>query len=105
VHPGLSALQLAAARVGAPLTHDFCAISLSDRLTPWDVIETVAGRSGGRFRGGVLQPPLQGSDWQLKRACDLLLQSRSGATPVVVARQLGPGRGKYGAPSPGRSAR
>jgi cobalt-precorrin 5A hydrolase / precorrin-3B C17-methyltransferase len=39
VHPGISALQLAAARAGAPLMHDFCAISLSDRLTPWDVIE------------------------------------------------------------------
>ena len=39
VHPGLSALQLAAARAGAPLMHDFCTISLSDRLTPWRVIE------------------------------------------------------------------
>ena len=39
VHPGISAFQLAAARAGAPLMHDFCCVSLSDRLTPWSVIE------------------------------------------------------------------
>ena len=90
VHPGLSALQLAAARVGAPLTHDFCAISLSDRLTPWDVIERrVRAAAEADFVVAFYNPRSKDRNWQLRRACELLLQSRSASTPVVVARQLG----------------
>ncbi len=90
VHPGLSALQLAAARAGAPLMHDFCTISLSDRLTPWAVIERrLQAAAAGDFVVALYNPRSLGRDWQLQRAVELLLQGRHGSTPVVLARQLG----------------
>jgi cobalt-precorrin 5A hydrolase/precorrin-3B C17-methyltransferase len=90
VHPGLSALQLAAARAGAPLMHDFCTISLSDRLTPWPVIEKrLAAAASGDFVVALYNPRSLGRDWQLGRARELLLTGRSPETPVVLARQLG----------------
>ena len=90
VHPGLSALQLAAARVGAPLMHDFCTISLSDRLTPWAVIERrLRAAAEGDFVVALYNPRSQGRDWQLGRAQQLLLAGRPAETPVVLARQLG----------------
>ncbi|WP_347238763.1 precorrin-3B C(17)-methyltransferase [Cyanobium sp. FACHB-13342] len=90
VHPGISALQLAAARAGAPLMHDFCTISLSDRLTPWAVIERrLQAAAAGDFVVALYNPRSQGRDWQLARARELLLEGRPAATPVAVARQLG----------------
>ncbi|MCS5692486.1 precorrin-3B C(17)-methyltransferase [Cyanobium sp. FGCU-6] len=90
VHPGLSALQLAAARVGAPLMHDFCTISLSDRLTPWEVIEDrLRAAAAGDFVLALYNPRSRGRDWQLERARQLLLEGRSGDTPLAIARQLG----------------
>lgn len=90
VHPGISALQLAAARAGAPLMHDFCTISLSDRLTPWAVIEQrLQAAAAGDFVVALYNPRSRGRDWQLGRARELLLAGRSGNTPVVLARQLG----------------
>ncbi|SBO43595.1 precorrin-3B C(17)-methyltransferase [Cyanobium sp. NIES-981] len=90
VHPGISALQLAAARAGAPLMHDFCTISLSDRLTPWPVIERrLHGAGTGDFVVALYNPRSRGRDWQLARAREILLGSRPGSTPVVLARQLG----------------
>ena len=90
VHPGLSALQLAAARAGAPLMHDFCAISLSDRLTPWAVIEGRLRAAGsGDFVVALYNPRSRGRAWQLQRAVALLLEHRAAHTPVVLARQLG----------------
>ncbi len=90
VHPGLSALQLAAARAGAPLMHDFCTISLSDRLTPWAVIERrLQAAAAGDFVVALYNPRSLGRDWQLQRAVELLLQGRPDSTPVVLARQLG----------------
>jgi cobalt-precorrin 5A hydrolase/precorrin-3B C17-methyltransferase len=90
VHPGISALQLAAARAGAPLMHDFCTISLSDRLTPWDVIERrLCAAAAGDFVVALYNPRSRGRDWQLGRARELLLAGRPGHTPVVLARQLG----------------
>ena len=66
VHPGLSALQLAAARAGAPLMHDFCTISLSDRLTPWEVIERrLKGAASGDFVVALYNPRSLGRPWQL----------------------------------------
>ncbi|MFO7629213.1 MAG: precorrin-3B C(17)-methyltransferase, partial [Prochlorococcaceae cyanobacterium] len=89
VHAGLSALQLAAARVGAPLMHDFCTISLSDRLTPWEVIETrLRAAAAADFVVALYNPRSQGRDWQLGRARELLLAGRPGSTPVALARQL-----------------
>lgn len=90
VHPGLSALQLAAARAGAPLMHDFCTISLSDRLTPWPVIERrLVAAAAADFVVALYNPRSLGRDWQLGRAQELLLNGRGPETPVVLARQLG----------------
>ena len=90
VHPGISALQLAAARAGAPLMHDFCTISLSDRLTPWEVIERrLRAAAAGDFVVALYNPRSRGRDWQLARAQELLLAGRPATTPVVLARQLG----------------
>jgi cobalt-precorrin 5A hydrolase/precorrin-3B C17-methyltransferase len=90
VHPGLSALQLAAARAGAPLMHDFCTISLSDRLTPWEVIERrLRAAAEGDFVVALYNPRSLGRNWQLGRAQELLLAERPASTPVVLARQLG----------------
>jgi cobalt-precorrin 5A hydrolase/precorrin-3B C17-methyltransferase len=90
VHPGISALQLAAARAGAPLMHDFCTISLSDRLTPWAVIERrLRAAAAGDFVVALYNPRSLGRDWQLERARTLLLEGRPAATPVALARQLG----------------
>jgi cobalt-precorrin 5A hydrolase/precorrin-3B C17-methyltransferase len=90
VHPGISALQLAAARAGAPLMHDFCTISLSDRLTPWEVIETrLRAAATGDFVVALYNPRSLGRDWQLERARTLLLEARPASTPVALARQLG----------------
>ena len=90
VHPGISALQLAAARAGAPLMHDFCTVSLSDRLTPWAVIERrLQAAAAGDFVVALYNPRSRGRDWQLGRARELLLEHRPPHTPVVLARQLG----------------
>lgn len=90
VHPGISALQLAAARAGAPLMHDFCTISLSDRLTPWAVIERrLQAAAAGDFVVALYNPRSLGRDWQLGRARELLLAGRPASTPVALARQLG----------------
>ena len=90
VHPGISALQLAAARAGAPLMHDFCTISLSDRLTPWEVIERrLRAAAAGDFVVALYNPRSRDRHWQLQRACDLLLEGRPASTPVAIARQLG----------------
>jgi cobalt-precorrin 5A hydrolase/precorrin-3B C17-methyltransferase len=90
VHPGISALQLAAARAGAPLMHDFCTVSLSDRLTPWEVIERrLQAAAAGDFVVALYNPRSKGRDWQLGRAQELLLAHRPPHTPVVLARQLG----------------
>jgi cobalt-precorrin 5A hydrolase/precorrin-3B C17-methyltransferase len=90
VHPGISAVQLAAARIGAPLMHDFCTISLSDRLTPWPVIEQrLQAAAAGDFVMALYNPRSRGRDWQLQRACEILLDQRPATTPVLLARQLG----------------
>ena len=90
VHPGISALQLAAARAGAPLMHDFCTISLSDRLTPWQVIERrLRAAAAGDFVVALYNPRSRDRHWQLQRACELLLEGRPASTPVAIARQLG----------------
>ena len=90
VHPGISALQLAAARVGAPLMHDFCTISLSDRLTPWPVIERrLQAAASGDFVVALYNPRSLDRDWQLDRAVELLLAGRPASTPVAICRQLG----------------
>lgn len=90
VSPGVSALQAAAARAGAPLGHDFCAISLSDLLTPTEVIERrVEAAAAGDFVIAFYNPvSLRRREW-LTKARDILLRHRPPATPVILARNLG----------------
>ena len=82
VHPGISALQLAAARAGAPLMHDFCTVSLSDRLTPWPVIEKrLEAAAAGDFVIALYNPRSKGRDWQLGRAQEILQNHADQTTP------------------------
>ena len=90
VHPGISSLQLAAALGGAPLMNDFCSISLSDKLTPWELIEKkIKGALWGDFVIAIFNPKSRERDWQFESAINLCLNSRPGATPVLIARQVG----------------
>ncbi len=90
VHPGISSMQLAAALGGAPLMNDFCSISLSDKLTPWESIEKrIAGALLGDFVITIFNPQSLERNWQLKRAMELCLGYRPGNTPVLVGRQVG----------------
>lgn len=88
--PGVSAMQTAAARLGAPLGHDFCAISLSDLLTPWLAIEQrLRAAAAGDFVVCFYNPVSRRRRGQLAAARDILLQSRPAQTPVAIARNLG----------------
>lgn len=90
VTPGVSALQAAAARIGAPLGHDFCAISLSDLLTPWEAIEKrVRAAADGDFVIAFYNPVSKRRRTQLARAREILLTARPAETPVVLATDLG----------------
>jgi cobalt-precorrin 5A hydrolase/precorrin-3B C17-methyltransferase len=88
--PGVSAMQAAAARIGAPLGHDFCAISLSDLLTPWPAIERrLKAAADGDFVIAFYNPVSQRRRSQLAAAKDSLLKKRPADTPVILARNLG----------------
>jgi len=90
VVPGVSALQTAAARAGAPLGHDFCAISLSDLLTPWPVIQNrLRAAAAGDFVVAFYNPVSKRRTTQLAEARDILLEHRPAETPVMLARKLG----------------
>jgi cobalt-precorrin 5A hydrolase/precorrin-3B C17-methyltransferase len=90
VCPGVSAMQAAAARAGAPLGHDFCTVSLSDLLTPLDVIvQRVKAAAQGDFVVAFYNPVSQRRRTQLAMARDILLQHRPAETPVILARNLG----------------
>lgn len=90
VCPGISAMQAAAAQVGAPLGHDFAVISLSDILKPWSVIESrLQAAAQGDFAIALYNPVSKQRTWQLDRAREIFLQWRSPSTPVVLARNLG----------------
>jgi len=90
VVPGLSAMQAAAARVGAPLGHDFCVISLSDQLKPRDVVERRLDAAGAADLALALYNPASSTRRdQLHRAFAILRRHRAPGTPVVVARAVG----------------
>jgi len=90
VHPGISSLQLAAAVSGAPLMNDFCSISLSDKLTPWSLIEKrVEGALLGDFVIVLFNPQSIERNWQLKSVINQCIKSRPSNTPVLIARQVG----------------
>ena len=90
VSPGISAVQAAAARIGAPLGHDFALISLSDLLTPWAVIEQrIEAAARGDFTVAFYNPVSKRRRTQLAAAKEILLAHRPGDVPVVLARNLG----------------
>ncbi len=90
VAPGISAMQAAAAAIGAPLGHDFCVISLSDILKPWEVIEgRISAAATADLVIAFYNPISKQRTWQLGRAIEILLQVRSVETPVILGRNLG----------------
>ncbi len=87
VVPGVSAVNAAAALLGAPLGHDFAAVSLSDLLTPWDVIERrLRAAAEADFVLALLNPKSRRRDWQYGRAAEILAARRPAGTPVGVVR-------------------
>jgi cobalt-precorrin 5A hydrolase / precorrin-3B C17-methyltransferase len=90
VAPGVSAMQAAAARVGAPLGHDFCAISLSDLLTPWERIRTrIEAAARADFVIALYNPRSARRPGRLAEAAQIVLAHRAPETPAVIARNLG----------------
>jgi len=90
VLPGISAFQKAAALLGAPIGHDFCIISLSDLMTPWDKIEKrITAAATADFITAIYNPKSNGRYWQLYRLIELFLKERSPETPVGYVRQAG----------------
>ena len=90
VAPGISAMQAVAAAIGAPLGHDFCVISLSDILKPWEVIEQrIAAAAKADLVMAFYNPISKQRIWQLRRAIEILLETRDPKTPVVLGRNLG----------------
>lgn len=88
--PGISAFQKAASLLGAPIGHDMCILSLSDLMTPWEVIERrIVSAAIGDFVTAVYNPKSHGRYWQLYRLQEIFLQHRSSDTPVGYVRQAG----------------
>ena len=90
VVPGVTAMLAVAARIGAPLGHDFCALSLSDNLKPWEVIETrlrLVSQAGLVI--ALYNPISKARPWQLGRAFEILREVLPAETPVVFGRAAG----------------
>ncbi len=88
--PGISAFQKAASLLGAPIGHDTCIISLSDLMTPWEVIERrIKAAATGDFVTAIYNPKSHGRYWQLYRLQELFLMEHSADTPVGYVRQAG----------------
>jgi precorrin-3B C17-methyltransferase len=88
--PGVTAMLAVAARVGAPLGHDFCALSLSDNLKPWELIERrLEAAAGAGFVIALYNPASRARPWQLGAAFDRLRQKLPASTPVVFGRAVG----------------
>ncbi len=86
VVPGVSAMVAAAARLGAPLGADFCAISLSDNLKPWEtVLHRLRAVAEAGFVIALYNPLSAARPWQLGAAFDLLREVLAPATPVIFA--------------------
>jgi precorrin-3B C17-methyltransferase len=86
VIPGVSAMLAAAARLGAPLGHDFCAVSLSDNLKPWPtILQRLAAAAGAGFVIALYNPSSKARPWQLPAAFDALRDILPASTPVVFA--------------------
>ena len=90
VVPGITAMLAVAARVGAPLGHDFCALSLSDNLKSWELIERrLDAAAGAGFVLALYNPVSRARPWQLGAAFDRLRSHLPATTPVVFGRAVG----------------
>ncbi len=90
VHPGISAAQAAAARAGAPLGHDFCVLSLSDNLKPWDLVERrLDAVAAADLVIALYNPRSRHRPDQIGKAVAIIGRHRGGATPVVLGRDVG----------------
>lgn len=90
VTPGVTAMLAVAARSGAPLGHDFCAMSLSDNLKPWDVISRrlrLVAEAGLVI--ALYNPISKARPWQLGQAFDILREALPGTVPVIFGRAAG----------------
>ncbi|WP_223480359.1 MULTISPECIES: precorrin-3B C(17)-methyltransferase [unclassified Pseudomonas] len=88
--PGVSASLATAAQAGAPLGHDFCVLSLSDNLKPWEIIEKRLDLASQADLALAFYNPISRSrPWQLGRALEIVAQYRTPATPVVLGRDIG----------------
>ncbi len=88
--PGISAFQKAASLLGAPMGHDFCVISMSDLMTPWQLIEKrIKAAAAGDFITAIYNPKSHGRYWQLYRLKELFLKERNGGNVVGYVRQAG----------------
>ncbi|MCJ1884561.1 precorrin-3B C(17)-methyltransferase [Pseudomonas sp. LA21] len=90
VLPGVSAALAAAAKAGAPLGHDFCLISLSDNLKPWETIEKRLDHAGAADLAMAFYNPIsKARPWQLGRALEIVRRHRTPETLVVLGRDIG----------------
>ena len=88
--PGVSASLATAAQAGAPLGHDFCVMSLSDNLKPWDIIEKRLDLASQADLALAFYNPISRSrPWQLGRALEIVRQYRTPETPVTLGRDIG----------------
>jgi len=88
--PGITAMLAVAARIGAPLGHDFCALSLSDNLKPWDVVERrLDAAAGAGFVIALYNPVSRARPWQFGSAIERLHRHLPQSTPVVFGRAVG----------------
>lgn len=87
--PGVSAFLAAGSKLGAPLGHDFCCISLSDLMTPWSVIEKrIRAAAMGDFVTSLYNPKSEKRHWQLGRLQKIFLEERASSTPVAIVKQV-----------------
>ncbi|GAB2607979.1 precorrin-2 C(20)-methyltransferase [Kribbella endophytica] len=90
VLPGMTAAQAVASRAGAPLGHDYCVLSLSDRLKPWDVIAArLTAAATADLAIAIYNPASKSRTWQVAATRELLLEHRDPSTPVIVGRDVG----------------
>lgn len=90
IHAGISAMNAAAAKLGAPLGHDFCAISLSDNLKPWDVIaKRLKAAAEGDFVIALYNPASKARPQSIYDAFEVLRSMKAPTTPVAFARAVG----------------
>jgi precorrin-2 C20-methyltransferase/precorrin-3B C17-methyltransferase len=90
VLPGVTAAQAVASRAGAPLGHDYCVISLSDRLKPWDIVaDRIDKAAAADLVLALYNPASRTRTWQVAATRDLVLRHRLPDTPVVVGRNVG----------------